>query len=178
MKPALRRVRDNFWASKTQVSHRSVYATTTYKEITNPQTISVTNLTGLPIDTHLSSNHLCQECSVFLAATPSQPLRKCCMQAVLGFYLSFTHLRSLVSEAYLLKLNALVIGGEVITEQSKLTQSYLAHGRQARALYHRYRPRRYARALRSSCLMMAGIAHVLTTINVRASYQGRGSSEV
>lgn len=98
------------------------------------------------------------------------------MQAVLGFYLSFTPLRSLVSEAYLLKLIALVIGGEVITEQSKLTQSYLAHGGQAQ--YHRYRPRRYAKALRSSCLMMAVIARVLTTNNFRASYQGRGRSEV
>lgn len=98
------------------------------------------------------------------------------MQAVLGFYLSFTPLRSLVSEAYLLKLNALVIRGEVIAEQSKLIQSYFAHGGQA--LYHRYRPRRYARALRSSCLMMAVIARVLTTNNVRATYQGRGRSEV
>lgn len=98
------------------------------------------------------------------------------MQAVLGFYLSFTPLRSLVSEAYLLKLNALVIRGEVIAEQSKLTQSYLAHGGQAQ--YHRYRPRRYARTLRSSCLMMAVIARVLNTINFRASYQGRGRSEV
>lgn len=93
------------------------------------------------------------------------------MQAVLGFYLSFTPLRSLVSETYLLKLIALVISGEVITEQSKLTQSYLAHG-------YRYRPRRYTRALRSSCLMMAVIARVLNTINFRASYQGRGRSEV
>lgn len=176
MKPALRRVRDNFWSRKLRFLIVQFMPLLLTKKSQILQTISVTNLTGLHTVTQLSSNHLCQECSVFLAATPSQPLRMCCMQAVLGFYLSFTPLRSLVSEAYLLKLIALVIGGEVITEQSKLTQSYLAHGGQAQ--YHRYRPRRYAKALRSSCLMMAVIARVLNTINFRASYQGRGRSEV
>lgn len=97
MKPALRRVRYDFWSRKLRFP--IVQSMPLLQRNHKSSDYLRNNLTGLHTVTQQSSNHLCQECSVFLAATPSQPLRMCCMQAVLGFYLSFTPLRSLVSEA-------------------------------------------------------------------------------